>query len=164
MLLIEKVVYNYSFKPRVIVPQHPSRHLTQILFVPIKGNRILLLAKYRGNTVKPRLYRHLSIHEICSNNRIGLTLWLFNGSVDGRFNILDLELIKSTKNALGITLGVRFDDHWKLFDISTTDTVALDHFPLIESGRMDFDLKLKSPQKSVMRNRPGLSEIFMLLY
>ena len=89
-----------------------------------------------------------------SDNRVGLALWSFNGDVNGHFNICDLELIKSTENALGITFGMQFDDHWKLFDIST-EIDTLDNFPLIESGRMDFDLKLKS--KSMHNNSLGLS-------
>ena len=91
-----------------------------------------------------------------SDNRVGPALWSFSGDVNGQFNIFDLELIKSTENALGITFGMRFDDHWKLFDISTEIDTS-DNFPLIESGRMDFDLKLKS--KSMRNNSLGLSEI-----
>jgi hypothetical protein len=86
---------------------------------------------------------------------------VFNGSLDGHFDNYDLGPIKSTENALGITFAVRFIDHWKLFDISTTDTDASDNCPLIESGRIDFDLKLKS--KWVHRKYLGLSEIFMQL-
>ena len=75
---------------------------------------------------------------------MGPTLWSFNGSVGGHIDIDELQLIKSTKNAafLGITFGVRFINHWKLFDISTTDTDASDNLPLVESGRIDYDLKL----------------------
>ncbi|EDR00612.1 uncharacterized protein LACBIDRAFT_295707 [Laccaria bicolor S238N-H82] len=118
-------------------------------FVPIKGNRILLLAKYwdwpdlDSKGIKSS-YLHLSIHEIRSDLRVGSALWSYNGSVDGHFNIDDLELIKSTENALGITFWVRFDDHFKLFDISTIETDTSNNLPLIESGRIDFDLKLKS--------------------
>ena len=97
--------------------------------------------------------------QIRSDHRVGRALWFFNGSVDGHFDADDLEVIKSTENALGITVGVRFDNHWKLFDISTTDTDASDKFPLIESGRLDFDLKLKSKGE----NSPGLFKIFMQL-
>ena len=51
-----------------------------------------------------------------------------------------------------------FDDHWELFDISTTETDALNNFPLIESGRIDFDLEFKS---RLMHNRNvGLYKIF----
>ena len=89
---------------------------------------------------------YLSIYEIRSDNRVGRGLWSFNGSVDGHFDNDDSELIKSTENALGITFGVRFDDHFKLFDISTTDTS--DKFPLIESGKIDFDLKLTSKSEN----------------
>jgi len=104
-------------------------------------------------------YLHLSIHEICSDNRVGPVLWSFNGSVDGHFNLSHLML--STENALGITFGVQFIDHRKLFDISTTETDASDNFPLIESGRIDFDLKLKSKWGS--NDSLGLSEIFLQL-
>ena len=87
-------------------------------------------------------------------------MWSFNGSADSHFNVDDLVPIKFTENALGITFGVQFDDHWKLFNISTTDT-ALDNFPLISSGRIDFDLKLRSKQKGELNSSPGLSKIFM---
>ena len=126
------------------------------MFVPIKGNRILLFARYFGKrTIRSYApYLHLSIHEIRSDNCVGPALWSFDGSVDGHFNIYYLELIKSTEIAFGITWGERFEDHWKLFDISTTETDASDNFPLIESGRIDFDLKIRG-------NSLGLSEIFM---
>jgi len=78
-------------------------------------------------------------------------VWSFNGSADGHIDTNDLVLIKSTENALGITVGARFDNHWKLFDISTTKT---NNFPLSESGRIDFDLKLQL-------NPLGLSKIFI---
>ena len=81
-------------------------------------------------------YLHLSIHEIRSDHRVSPALWSFNGGVASHF-YCDLVPINYTENALGITFGLRFDDHWKLFDISTTD--ASDKFPLIESGRIDFD-------------------------
>ena len=100
---------------------------------------------------------HLSIHEIRSDHRVGPALWSFNGGVASHFDIDDLVPINYTENALGITFGVRFDDHWKLFDISTTD--ASDNFPLIESGRIDFDMKLYS-ERDPMSNL-GLFEILM---
>jgi phage protein U len=126
------------------------------MFVPIKGNQVLLFARYFGKaTIRSYIpYLYLSIHEIRSHNRVGPALWSFDGSVYGHFNIYHLELIKSTENPSGITWGERFDDHWKLFDISTTETNTSDKFPLIESGRMDFDLKLH-------RNGLGLSENFL---
>ena len=102
-------------------------------------------------------YLHLLIHEIRSDHRVGPALWSFNGGVHGHFDIDDLVPISYTENALGITFGVRFDDHWKLFDISTPN--ASDNFPLIESGRIDFDIKLYS--KWDRRSSLGLSEIFM---
>ncbi|EDR04825.1 uncharacterized protein LACBIDRAFT_304117 [Laccaria bicolor S238N-H82] len=130
-------------EPRIIVPKHPSRTFTKMSFVPVKGNRILLFAKYRELRIAESCL-HLSIHEIRSDHRVGPALWSFNGSVRGRFDIRHLKLIKSTENELGITFWVRFDDHWKLFDISTTvETDASNNLPLIESGRIDFDLKLK---------------------
>ncbi|EDR04723.1 uncharacterized protein LACBIDRAFT_330322 [Laccaria bicolor S238N-H82] len=136
-----------TLKPRIIVPKHPSRDLAEISFVPIKGNRILLFAKYLEK-ITYKAYLHLSIDEIRADDRVGRALWSFNGSVDGHFNIDDLELIKSTRNPLGITFGVRFDDHCKLFDISTTDTDASDKFPLIESGKVIFALKLTSKSEN----------------
>ena len=139
-----------------MVPEHPSRELQISSFIPIKGNRILLFAKYlEGMTYES--YLHLSIHEIRSDHRVGPALWSFDGGVASHFDIDDLLLINYTENALGITFGVRFDNHWKLFDISTTD--ASENFPLIESGRIDFDIKLYSEWER--RNSLGLFEIFM---
>ena len=124
-------------------------------FDRIKGNRILLGAIYFEH-----YYLHLSIHEIHSDHRVGPVLWSFNGSVDGHFNIRDLELVRSTENTLGITVWARFDDHWKLFDISATETDASNKFPLIELGRIDFDLEFKFKPLYIERS-PGLSKIFM---
>ncbi|EDR04733.1 uncharacterized protein LACBIDRAFT_330335 [Laccaria bicolor S238N-H82] len=153
IVLFERESFVIAGTPRIIVPKHPSRHLRKIKFIPIKGNRILLLATYSGGTT----YHLLSIYEIRSDNRIGPILWSFNSShVDAYFDIFGLELIKSTKNALGISFGKRFNDHWKLFDISTTGTDALDDFPLIESGRIDFDPKPKS-KREFERNLTKLS-------
>ena len=118
---------------------------------------MLLFAEYFKTFIEP--YLRLSIHEMRSDNRVGPVLWSFYGSIDGYYNTLGWELIKSTKNVLGITVGMRFKDHWKLFDISTADTDSSDNFPLIESGRIDFDLKLNS--KWVRKSSPGLSKIFM---
>ena len=72
----------------------------------------------------------------------------------------DLVPIKSTNNAFGTIFGAECHDHWKLFDISTTGTNASDNFPLIESGRIDHDLKPKE-RELVDNNDLGLSEIFM---
>ncbi|EDR07872.1 uncharacterized protein LACBIDRAFT_294479 [Laccaria bicolor S238N-H82] len=138
--------FSGKHEPRIIVPRHPSRRVAEISFAPIKGNRILLFAKYLGRTTS-QTYLHLSIHEIRSDNRVGRAAWSFNGSADGHSNIFHLKLIKSTENPLGITFGVRFIDHWKLYDISTTETDASHTFPLIESGRIDHDLKLNSKSK-----------------
>ena len=156
----ESRITHYPFKPRIIVPKHPWRELIGFSFIPIKGNHcILLFAKYwkycRG--ALPDHFLHLSIHKICSDSRVGPALWSFNRYVHCDFNTVDFELIKSTENPLAITFCALFDDHWKLFDISTTD--ASDNFPLIESGRIDFDIKLYS--KWERRSSLGLSEIFM---
>ena len=127
-------------------------------FIPIKGNRILLFAKYEGLT-----YQHLSIHEIRSNNRVGRTLWSFNGNIDDCFHDFLWEPIKSTENALGVTFRRWFDGHWKLFDISTTETDTSDISPLIESGIMDFDLKIEELKVLGEHGHLGLSEFFAML-
>ena len=130
-------------------------------FVPIKGNQILLFAKYiEDRKLFLQHFLHLSIHEICPDNRIGPVLWSFNRTVACDQNNFELELIKFTENPLAITLWARFDDHWKSFDISTTETDASDNFPLIESGRMDFDLDFEQ-LKWVRENSLGLSENFI---
>ena len=61
--------------------------------------------------------------------------------------------IKSTENILGITFWARFDDHWKLFDISTTETDTSNNFPLIESGKIGFDHKFKLSSKFDQRSK-----------
>ena len=137
------------------MPKHPSQCFRRILFIPIKGNQILLFAEYSG------IFRfYLSIHEIRSNNRVGPTLWSFSNGLDGHPDIYDLVPIKSTENALGIAFGAECHDHWKLFDISTTSSDASDNFPLIESGRIDHDPKPKEWER-VHNNDLGLSENFM---
>ena len=103
---------------------------------------------------------HLSIHEICSDSRVGSALWSFNSFVNGHFNSFDLELMKFTENPLAITFCARIDHHWKLFNVSTTEIDASDNFRLIESRRIDFDLKIKK-LKWVRQNSLGLSEIVM---
>jgi hypothetical protein len=161
MPLIEKVIYNsLCLQATNHCPQTSVAGVRKILFIPIKGNQILLFARYIkfGNTTFKPFTLHLSIHEIRSDYRVGPALWSFNGSVDGHnFDIDDLVPIKSTENALGITFGVQFDHHWELFDIPTTDTDVSDNFPLIESGRIDFDLKFKLK----WRDDPGLSKDFL---
>ncbi|EDR04832.1 uncharacterized protein LACBIDRAFT_304137 [Laccaria bicolor S238N-H82] len=149
-------------EPRIIVPKHPPQRPFSISFVPIRGNRILVFAKYIGREQPGRIrnyYLHLSIHGIRSDHRIGSALWSFHGSIDGYLdNNLDLKVIKSTENELGITFWARFDNHWKLFDISTAEADASKNFPLIESGRIDFDLRLKyflvtlSPETRILLN------------
>jgi hypothetical protein len=144
-----------------MVPEHPSRQLGKFSFIPIKGNRILLFAKY-SKYGPYDTYLHLSIHEIRSDDRVGPTLWSFDSGVYGHFDIDNFVPIKSSENALGITFGERFYNHWQLFDICTTGTDASDKFPLIESGRIDFGLKFKS--KSLGDKSSGWSEIFMQSY
>ena len=159
--LTKSYITHYAFKPRIIVLKHPLRDLREILFIPIKGNRILLFAKsfYRATAHRTHLhYLYLSIHEICPDSRVGSALWSFQDRVDGHFDYNDLELIKSTENALGIALAVWFDDHWKLFDISTTDTHTLNNLPLILSGRLDSDLNLNLHREPYGRSF-SLSEI-----
>ena len=148
-------------KPRIIVPKHSSRDLPLFLFVPIEGNRILIFAEYiKFRKTNWDEFLHLSIHEIRSDSRVGPALWSFNSSVASNFHDFDFELIKSTGNPLAITFGARLADHWKLFDISTAETDTSDNLPLIEPGRIDFDLKIKE-LKWVRENSLGLFQIFM---
>ena len=111
---------------------------------------MLLFAKYTETgyeSYRREPYLHLSIHEIRSDHRVGPALGSFNGTVDRHFDIREWVPIKSTENAFGVTFGLQFIDHWKLFDISTTDTDAFNKFP-------SSDLKMR-------RNSLGLSKIFM---
>ena len=148
--------YNLHSSRKREVPEYPWGTLEKISFVPIKGSRILLFAKYKEIFSRSN-YLHLSIHEIRSDHRVGSALWSFNGCVDHFDKGCDLQLIKSTENTLGITFWVRSADHWKLFDISTTETDASNNFPLIESGRIDFDLVIKSTVV-LEEYMPGLSK------
>ena len=146
----------------MIVPKHPSRDLLKISLVAIKGNQILLFAKYI--TCRGRIsdhFLHLSIYETHSDSRVGPALWSFNSSVDCNHRYdFDLELKKSTENPLAITFWDQFDDHWELFDIPTTTAPDIsDNFPLI-ARRIDFDLKIKE-LKWVRKNSLGWSKIFM---
>ena len=129
---------------------------------------MLLLGKYSGfgkyrNARHPKMdcFLCLSIHEICSDNRVGPALWSFESSVDDDFNASDFEVIKSTQNPLTITFRMWFGNYWKLFEISTTtETNASDNLTLIESGRIDFDSKIKGREWE-HQNTLGLFEIFM---
>ena len=105
-------------------------------------------------------FLQVSIHEIRSNNRVGPALWSFDFT-DCPWDLSDLQLLKSTENPLAFTFWGRFSDHWKLFEISTTETDASDNFPIIESGKIDFDLKIKE-LKWVHKSGLGLSEIFIV--
>ncbi|EDR00725.1 uncharacterized protein LACBIDRAFT_313184 [Laccaria bicolor S238N-H82] len=141
--ICERNIYSSGkHEPRIIGLQHGSWGFIRFSFVPIKGNQMLLLGKYTkfGHSMKYR-FLYLSIHDIRSDNRVGPALWSFESRVDGVFNMSDLELIKTTKSPLAITFRVWFRDHWKLFD--TTQTDASDNFIPIESGRIDFDSKIK---------------------
>ena len=156
---------HYAFKPRIIVLKHPSQRFGNFSFVPIEGNHILLRAQ-SGETAEGSYapYLHLSIHEIRSDNRVGPALWSFNGSVDCYLKFSKLEVKKSTENAWEITLEAQFDDHWKLFNISissTTETDALNNFPLIESGRIGYEPKPTDEEWPWSESRLGLSEIFI---
>ncbi|EDR00719.1 uncharacterized protein LACBIDRAFT_333976 [Laccaria bicolor S238N-H82] len=76
-------------------------------------------------------------------SRVGPAVWSFNSTCPGDIYHFDLEVINFTENPLAITFWARFSDEWKLFDVSTTETDASDKFPLIEPGRIDFDLKVE---------------------
>ena len=131
-------------------------------FIPIKGNQILLFAKYIKYR-EPILnsFLHLSIHEIRSNSRVGPALWSFSSGILGDLDNFDLELIKYTENPLAITFWARFDYRWELFDISTTETDASDKSSLIESGRMDFGIEGLKFKLLGHNKHLGLSKIFV---
>ena len=156
-LLIEKLVYNsLCLQAANHCPETSVAAFSKNFVHPHQRQSDSTIRKVQGKD-NGRSYLYLSIHEIRSNHRVGPALWSFNGGVASHFDIDDLVPISYTENAMGITFGVQFDDHWKLFDISTTDTS--DNFPLIESGRIDFDIMLYSELER--RNSLGLSEIFM---
>ena len=86
---------------------------------------------------------HLSIHKIRAH-RVGRALWTYHDY--GYSNIFQLEPMKSTTNPLGITFGVDSTSYMELFDISTD--VGKDSYPLVESGRLNYNRKLKHPSLS----------------
>ena len=107
--------------------------------IPINHNRILLIGKtfeesYYDDTTWH--YLHLSIHEIHSY-RVGPALWTYHNH--GRSNIFQLQPMKSTTNALGITFGVHRTSRMELFDVSTD---GKDSYPLVEAGQLNYSRKL----------------------
>ena len=149
-------------QPRIIVPKHGRWSLAKFSFVPIKGNQILLFAKYVNFREENwDHFLHLSIHKIRSDNRVDPALWSFGSSVDRDFDIFGLELTGFTENPLAITFWARFGYYWTLFETSTTKIDASDTFPLIESGRIDFDSKIRELKLVDENIRLGLSEIIM---
>ena len=109
--------------------------------IPINRNQILLvgISYEKGSyVVKTWHYLHLSIHEIHSY-RVGPALWTYHNY--GYSNIFELQPMKSTTNALGITFGVDSKSYMKLFNIST-DTKEDCHYPLVEAGQMNYSRQL----------------------
>ena len=108
--------------------------------IPINRNRILLIGKtfeesYYDDTTWHFL--HLSIHEIHSY-RVGPALWTYHHY--GHSNIFQLQPIKSTTNALGITFGVHSKSRMELFDVSTDG--KKDSYPLVEAGQLNYGRQL----------------------
>jgi hypothetical protein len=82
-------------------------------------------------------YLRLSIHGIHSY-RVGPALWTYDHY--GHSNIFELQPMKSTTNALGITFGVHSESHMELFDISTDAKKG--SYPLVEAGKLNYGRKL----------------------
>ena len=107
--------------------------------IPINRNRILLIGKSFEESYhddETWHYLHLSIHEIHSY-RIGPALWTYHDY--GHSNIFQLQQMKSTTNALGITFGVYSTSFMELFDVSI-DTK--DSYPLVKAGKLNYSRKL----------------------
>ena len=120
--------------------------LKSFTLIPINHNRILLIGKsfeksYYDDTT--RHYLHLSIHEIHSY-RIGPALWTYHKY--GHPNIFQLQSMKSTTNALGITFRVDSETHMELFDISTD--AQEDSYPLVNVGQLNYSQQLNGTGSS----------------
>jgi len=105
--------------------------------IPINRNRILLIGKSSSLRHETCDYLHLSIHEIHSY-RVGPALWTYHNY--GHSNIFQLQPMKSTTNALGITFGIDFKDHMELFDVSTD--AKENSYPLVEAGKLNYSRHL----------------------
>jgi len=109
--------------------------------IPINHNRILLIGKTHEEsyyTDETWHYLHLSIHEIHSSYRVGPALWTYDDY--GHSNIFQLQPMKSTTNALGITFGIDSEDRMELFDVSTD--AKEDSYPLVEAGKLNYSRHL----------------------
>jgi hypothetical protein len=110
--------------------------------IPINHNQILLIGKCHEESYYDDDYwdyLHLSIHEIHSY-RVGPALWTYDHY--GHSNIFQLQPMKSTTNALGITFGVHSESRMELFDISTEAKKGC--YPLIEAGQLNYSRKLNN--------------------
>jgi hypothetical protein len=104
--------------------------------IPINRNQILLIGKTDEKSYdsdETWHFLHLSIHEIHSY-RVGPALWTYHSY--GYPNIFELQAMKSTTNALGITFGVDSKSHMELFDVSTD--AKEDSYPLVEAGQLNY--------------------------
>ncbi|KIJ95327.1 hypothetical protein K443DRAFT_11464 [Laccaria amethystina LaAM-08-1] len=83
---------------------------------------------------------HLSIHEIHSY-RVGPALWTYHNY--GGSDILELQPMESTTNALGITFGLHSESRMEVFDVSTD--AKEDSDPLVKAGQLNYSRKLNNP-------------------
>ena len=108
--------------------------------IPINRNQILLIGKSFEKsyyTDETEHYLHLSIHEIHSYH-VGPALWTYHDY--GHSNIFQLQAMKSTTNALGITFGVDSKTRMELFDVSSD--AKKDRYPLVEAGQLNYSRQL----------------------
>ena len=110
------------------------------MVIPINRNRILIFGQSREDsyyTDETWHYLHLSIHEMHSY-RVGPALWTYHHY--GRSDIFQLQPMKSTTNALGITFGVDSRSRMELFDISSDAKER--SYPLVEAGQLNYGRQL----------------------
>ena len=118
--------------------------------IPINRNRILLIGKSFEQSYhddETWHYLHLSIHEIRSYH-VGPALWTYHDY--GHSNIFELQAMKSTTNALGITFAVDSKTRMELFDVSSD--AKKDRYPLVEAGQLNYSRQLSDAGPSLFLN------------
>ncbi|KIJ95325.1 hypothetical protein K443DRAFT_683104 [Laccaria amethystina LaAM-08-1] len=153
-------------EPRMITRLQSTSYGNSFSLIPINRNQILLIGtcheeSYDNDDTWD--YLHVSVHEIHSYC-VGPALWTYHNY--GRSNIFQLQPMKSTTNALGITFGVDFKSHMKLFAVST-DTK--DRYPLVEAGQLNYSRQLNdavvlSPDRRILLNADRDNETIDVFY
>ena len=129
-------------QPQLIATLEFTSMGNNFMVIPINRSRILLIGQcleesYHDDTTWHFL--HLSIHEIRVHSfRIGPALWTYHDY--GHSNIFQLQPMKSTTNALGITFGVYSKSRMEQIDVSTD--AKEDDYPLVDAGQLNYSRQL----------------------